>query len=45
MPKKLTPRKAKKILRHDSVRGKPLTPQQKKLMGAVSSGQKPRNKP
>jgi hypothetical protein len=42
MPKKLTAKKAKKILSHGKVRGKPLTKPQKKLMGAVAGGQKPR---
>ena len=39
MAKTLTQRKAKKILKHGSVRGKPLTAKQKRFMGARSSGQ------
>lgn len=39
---KLTATKAKKILRDDQVRGKPLTPKQKGFFGAVAGGQKPR---
>ena len=31
--------KARKILRHGSVRGKPLTPKQRGLFGARASGQ------
>ena len=36
--KKLTPRKAKKILRHGKVHGKPLTGPQKRFMGARAGG-------
>lgn len=38
MAKKLTPRKAGKILKHGSVHGKPLTKKQRGFMGAVRSG-------
>jgi hypothetical protein len=38
MAKKLSPQKAKKILRHGEVRGKRLTKKQKKYMGAVAGG-------
>lgn len=43
-PKVLTKRKAKKILEHGQVKGKPLTAKQRRLMGAVAGGQKPRAK-
>jgi len=33
--------KARKILKHGSVRGKPLTPKQRGLMGVIASGKKP----
>ncbi len=36
--KKLTAKKAKKILKHGKVHGKPLTKKQKGLMGAVAGG-------
>lgn len=42
--KKLTKAKAKKILSHGSVRGKKLTPKQKRLFGARAGGQKLRKK-
>jgi hypothetical protein len=42
--KKLTSKKAKKILRDGSVRGHKLSPKQKKFFGAVAGGQKPRGK-
>jgi len=35
---KLTRAKAKKILRHGKVRGKKLTPKQKRFMGARAGG-------
>lgn len=38
MPKKLTPTKAGKILKHGSVHGKPLTKKQRGFMGAVRGG-------
>jgi hypothetical protein len=39
MPKRrLTVKKAKKILRHGSVRGKPLTAKAKRFMGARAGG-------
>ena len=36
--KKLTPRKAKKILKHGEVHGKPLTQKQRGFMGARAGG-------
>lgn len=36
--KKLTKAKARKILRHGEVRGHPLTPKQKRFMGARAGG-------
>jgi hypothetical protein len=44
MAKKLTVKKAKKILRHDSARGHKLTAKQKRLFGARAGGQKLRKK-
>lgn len=44
MAKKLTKAKAKKILKHGSVRGHPLTSKQKKKFGAIAGGQKKRKK-
>lgn len=44
MAKKLTAKKAKKILRDDEVRGKKLTAKQKRLFGAIAGGQKQRKK-
>jgi S-adenosylhomocysteine hydrolase len=44
MPKKLTSKKAKKILRHGSVQGQKLTPKQKRFMGARASGAPVRRK-
>jgi len=41
MPKKLTSKKAKKILKENRARGKKLTKKQKKFFGAVAGGQKP----
>ena len=41
---KLTKAKAKKILRHGSVRGHKLTGKQKRLFGARAGGQKLRKK-
>lgn len=38
MTKKLTVRKAKKMLRHGSVRGHKLTGKQKRFMGARAGG-------
>ena len=37
----LTQRKAKKILRHGEVGGKPLTKKQKGLMGLIAAGGRP----
>lgn len=34
-------KKAKEILRHGKVRGKPLTGKQRGLMGVIASGKKP----
>jgi hypothetical protein len=42
--KSLTAHKARKILRDGSVRGKKLTARQKRFMGAVAGGQKPKKK-
>lgn len=44
MPKKLTKTKAKKILKDKEVRGRKLTPKQKRFFGAVAGGQRPRRK-
>lgn len=44
MAKRLTKAKAKKILRHGSVRGKPLTKKQKGLFGAKAGGKKLRRR-
>jgi len=44
MAKKLTKKKAKKILEDGSVRGHPLTDKQKKFFGAVAGGEKPKKK-
>lgn len=44
MAKKLSSRKAKKILREGRAQGKPLTAKQKRFFGAVAGGQKPRSK-
>ena len=44
MAKKLTVKKAKKILQHGSVRGHKLTTKQKRLFGARAGGQKLRKK-
>ena len=44
MAKKITKAKAKKILHDKSVRGKALTPKQRRFMGAIAGGQKPRKK-
>lgn len=41
---KLTKKKAKKILKHKSVRGKRLTAKQKRFFGAIAGGQRPRKK-
>ena len=42
MPHKVVSRKkAKKILKHGSVRGKPLTPKQQGLFGVIAGGRKP----
>jgi hypothetical protein len=40
----VTKRKAKKILNHGSVKGKPLTKPQRGLFGAVAGGKKIRKK-
>jgi hypothetical protein len=42
MAKKLTSKKAKKILKDDSAQGHPLTKKQKRFFGAIAGGQKPR---
>jgi hypothetical protein len=42
--KRLTRKKARKILRHGSVRGKKLTGKQKRFLGAVAGGEKPRKR-
>ena len=42
--KKLTATKARKILKDGSVRGKKLTPKQKRLFGAVAGGQRLRKR-
>lgn len=39
MAKKLTKKKAKEILSHGEVHGKPLSTKQKRFMGARASGQ------
>jgi hypothetical protein len=44
MAKKLTARKAKKILKEGKVHGKPLTERQRRFFGAVAGGQKPGKK-
>ena len=44
MAKKLTKTKAKKILRHGSVRGHKLTGKQKRKFGAIAGGQKERKR-
>jgi len=44
MAKKLTVKKAKKILRHGEVHGKPLTKKQKGFFGARAGGQPVRRK-
>jgi len=41
MAKKLTEKKAKKILKDNSIKGKPLTKKQKGFFGAVAGGNKP----
>jgi len=38
MAKKLTPEKAKKILKDNEIRGEPLTPKQKRFFGARAGG-------
>lgn len=38
----VTPGKAKKILRHGSVHGKPLSRKQQGLFGVIASGKRPR---
>ena len=42
LPSHTRKEKAKKILRHGQVRGKPLTKKQKGLFGVIASGKKPR---
>lgn len=44
MPGKVTKAKAKEILRHGEVRGKPLTKPQRGFFGARAGGAKPRKK-
>lgn len=41
MGEKPTRKKAKKILKHGSVRGKPLSKKQKSLFGLIADGGKP----
>lgn len=41
---RLTASKARKILKDKQVRGKPLTPSQRRFFGAIASGEKPRKK-
>ena len=38
MPKKLSKQKAKEILKHGEVRGRKLTPKQRRFMGARAGG-------
>lgn len=38
MPHKLSPAKARKILRHGKIRGKPLTKRQRGLFGRIVGG-------
>lgn len=40
--KKLTPEKARKILRDGEINGKPLTEKQRKFFGAIAGGESPR---
>jgi len=42
MGKKLTQKKAKEIMRHGEVGGRPLTAKQKRFFGAIAGGQRPR---
>jgi hypothetical protein len=42
--KKLTAKKAKKILKDNSAQGHKLTGKQKKFFGAIAGGEKPRSK-
>ena len=44
MPGKLNAAKARKILKDGSVRGHKLTEKQKRFMGAIAGGQKPKGK-
>lgn len=41
MARRLSPRKARKILRDKEVRGKPLTTAQRGLFGLIASGKRP----
>jgi hypothetical protein len=43
MSKKLTSKKARKILRDKTVRGRKLTTKQKRFFGAIAGGQKPKS--
>ena len=44
MAKKITPAKARKILKDGMVNGKKLTAKQRKFFGAIAGGQKPKRK-
>lgn len=44
MAKKLSSKKAKKILKDDSVRGHPLTKKQKGFFGLIAGGKQPKKK-
>ena len=44
MAKKLSSKKAKKILEDGTVHGKPLTARQKKFFGAIAGGEAPKKK-
>jgi len=44
MAKKLTVAKAKRILKDNKIRGKPLSPRQQSFFGIIAGGGKPRSK-
>lgn len=44
MPRKLGQKKARKMLRHGKVRGRKITPRQRKFFGWVAGGRKPRKR-
>lgn len=44
MAKKLTAKKAKKILKDGSVRGRKLSAKQKRFFGAIAGGQRPKRR-